>query len=184
VKEFPMRRTVIVTGVAAALGLGFAAPAPASTTGAITTTVTLSGTPTSGLSITVPPAADLDTYATGTTNTSGLLGPVTVTDARALLVAARTAVVSSTSFATGGATPAETILNTDVRPAAGLATATTGIGVFLPGRGVPMNATYTADTLTAGVGEDSASWDPTITVTPPVSTAAGVYNATITHSVC
>jgi hypothetical protein len=56
-------------------------------------------------------------------------------------------------------------------------------------------ATYTADdpsdltgvapsvTATGITGDNSATWDPTITVTVPGGMAAAVYSATITHSV-
>jgi hypothetical protein len=56
-------------------------------------------------------------------------------------------------------------------------------------------ATYTADdpsdltgvgptvTATGITGDNSATWDPTISVTVPGGMAAGVYSATITHSV-
>jgi hypothetical protein len=40
-----------------------------------------------------------------------------------------------------------------------------------------------AVTASAISGDNSAIWNPTITVTIPGGTAAGVYTATITHSV-
>jgi hypothetical protein len=181
-----MRKTIIVTGAVAALALGLATPAMAATTGGTTTTFTLGGTPGSVLSITVPTSADLGTYATGTTSLSGTLGPVTVTDARGLLTAAWTTVASSTSFTTGTATPAETIPNTDVGYRSGIATATAGIGVFTPGSPVtpvPMGSSQTAYSLALGVGNNSATWNPTISVAVPAAAVAGTYTGTITHSV-
>jgi len=49
----------------------------------------------------------------------------------------------------------------------------------------PNNLTGVAPVVTAtGItGDNSASWNPTINVTVPGGMAAGVYSATITHSV-
>jgi hypothetical protein len=49
----------------------------------------------------------------------------------------------------------------------------------------PPNLTGVSPALTAtGItGDNSATWTPTITVTAPGGMAAGVYSATITHSV-
>src|ERR1700729_3955264 len=60
------------------------------------------------LSMTAPTAADLGSGAPGTT-ISGLIGPITVTDDRALLAAAWSATASSTAFTTGGGTGNESI---------------------------------------------------------------------------
>jgi hypothetical protein len=152
-----MRRTIIVTGAVGALALGFAAPASASTTGDTTPTFTLGAG--SVLSVTVPAAAvDLGVGPTGGTTVTGPLGNITVTGARGLLVASWTATVSSTALRTGGAAAPKTVPNTAAS--------------YPPGLRVG----------SSGVGNNYSTWDRTITVTPPVSTAAGV-TATITHSV-
>jgi hypothetical protein len=76
------------------------------------TTVTF--TTTSGeLSMTAPVSADLGSGAPGTT-ISGALGPVTVTDDRALLSASWTATAAASDWTTGAATAAETIPASDV----------------------------------------------------------------------
>src|ERR1700722_10484964 len=102
-----------------ALGLGITAAAIIAT-GLIptaawaATTSTAAGGPSAGdpdttvtftvtvglLSMTAPTSADLGSGAPGTT-ISGLIGPVTVADNRALLAAVWTATASSTAFTTG-----------------------------------------------------------------------------------
>jgi len=60
---------------------------------------------------------------------------------------------------------------------------TTGIAVFTPGTGGAMGASQTAYRATGTVGNNSASWSPTISVAVPAQAVAGTYSATITHSV-
>jgi hypothetical protein len=149
------------------------------------TTFTLSG---GALSISAPSTASLGSGSAGST-LSASLGSVTVTDSRGLLVATWTATASTTAFTTGSATPAETIAASNVSYASGLATAQTGLSlVLLPGQlttllAAPMTSPVTAFSLTAGVGSDSASWNPTILVNAPAAAVAGTYTGTITHSV-
>jgi hypothetical protein len=172
-----------VTGLAAGVPLftvGSASAAPGDTT----TTVAVSG---GALSISVPASANLGTVGAGA-NASGQLGAVTVTDARGLLTASWTASVTSTAFKTGGGTAAETIAAANVNYWSGPATATTGVGVFTPGQltallAQPLGSSKTAFTLTLGVGNDSATWNPTLVVNVPASAVAGTYTGTVTHSV-
>lgn len=176
------RALPIIAAVAAAAAV--ATPATAATSGSTTTTFVVSGT---GLSITVPATAALGTGTPGGT-VSGALGAVTVTDGRGLLVASWTASVTSTAFTTGGGTTAETVPNTDVSYWSGLATATTGVGVFTPGQATALLAqalstSRTAYTLTAGVGNNTATWNPTIVVAVPAAAVVGTYTGTVTHSV-
>jgi hypothetical protein len=119
---------------------------------------------------------------------SAQLGNVVVTDGRGLLTAAWTSTVTSTSFTTGGGTTPETITNAIVSYWSGLASATSGVGVFTPGQltallAVPLSASKTAYTLTLGVGNNSVTWNPTVIVAVPTAAVAGVYSGTITHSV-
>ncbi|HKB31195.1 MAG TPA: hypothetical protein VKD26_10205 [Streptosporangiaceae bacterium] len=151
-----------------------------------TTTVTFAVN-TGPLSITVPDTASLSAAAPGEM-ASGALGAVTVTDARAALDAFWTASVSSSDFTTGGATGAETIPAADVGYWSGPAIATTGAGTFVPGQPtsgavVSLAATQTAFSMTAGVGDNSATWDPTADVQVPAGAVSGTYTGTITHSV-
>jgi alpha-tubulin suppressor-like RCC1 family protein len=167
------------------------------TTYTVTVTVTAtSGTapsapvtvePVGFLSISVPSSAVLSAAAPGTT-ASARLGTVTVTDNRALGSASWTATVSGTTFVTGGGTAAETIPLTRVAYWSGPATATSGSGTFTPGQPAAANAVNltvprTAFSLASGSSVNSASWNPTLSVSVPAGAVAGTYAATITESV-
>lgn len=144
------------------------------------TTVTF--TVTSGaLAMTAPVSANLSSGAPGTT-ISGALGPVTVTDSRALLAAAWTTVASASDWTTGGAAPAETIPAADVGYDPGSVT-TTGV---ITATGTPVTLSGTPATVvdgTAGVGNNTATWNPAISVAVPASAVGGVYTGTLTQSV-
>lgn len=161
-----------------------AEPADAATSGATTTTFTVSG---GALSITVPASTvNLGSAAPGGTITAQL-GAVAVTDARALLVAAWTGSVTATAFTTGGGTTAETVANSSVTYWSGAATGTTGTATFTPGQAnagaaQTMAVSRTAFTATAGVGDNSATWNPTLVVTLPAQAVVGTYTGTVTHS--
>jgi hypothetical protein len=179
-----MRRFKLTLGMACVLTLGMAGVAGAATSGSTTTTFTVSG---GALAITVPASASIGSGAPGTSITA-TLGPVTVTDTRANLVAAWTTTVSSTDFTTGVATAPETVTKSNVSYWSGPATATTGLGTFTPGQvaavnAVALSAPATAFSLTAGVGNNSATWDPTLIVAVPAAAVAGLYTGTVTHSV-
>jgi Putative Ig domain len=139
------------------------------------------------LSVTVPPSAALPATVPGGATTAQL-GTVTVTDLRGSTDAAWTATVTATSFVTGGGTAAETIPLTRVSYWAGPATATTGTGTFASGQptaatAVSLTAIRVAFTLASGSTTNSASWNPTLSVTAPAAAVSGTYTATITHSV-
>ncbi|WP_410822338.1 hypothetical protein [Micromonospora sp. 050-3] len=178
---------ICLAGAAAAAMVGFlAAPAAAAPTD--TTTVTfevLVGT----LDIDAPATADLGSGAPGGTIT-GQLGPVTVTDSRGAADASWVASVTATNFQTGGGTPAETVLATEIDYWSGPATATTGTGTFTPGQATaaaaaPLNnvTPLTAFTHTGGTGGNTATWNPTLIVNVPLDSIAGIYTGTVTHSV-
>ena len=144
------------------------------------TTVTFTVT-VGGLTMTAPTSANLGSGAPGTTIT-GSLGPVTVTDARALLTASWTVTASSTAWTTGGATPAQTIPATDVGYNPGAITPTgtitaTGTPITMSG------AAQTVVTGTAGVGNNTATWNPALSVAVPAAAVGGLYTGTVTHSV-
>ncbi len=145
------------------------------------TTVTFSVT-VGALTMTAPASATLSTGSgnPGTTIT-GLVGPDVVTDTRAALAASWTVTASSTDFTTGGSTPAETI-------PAGHATYTPGT-IFTTGS---FAATATPITLAngpasvvtgTGVGNNTATWNPTEAVAIPSATVGGPYTSVLTHSV-
>ncbi|GLX07899.1 hypothetical protein [Microbispora sp. NBRC 16548] len=161
---------------------------PASTT--CPTTVTFTVNAPDGLTITVPESpVNIGSGAPGG-QISGFLGPVTVSDQRAVLTATWVATVSAAvgGFTTGGGTAAETVPNTEVLYWSGPATATTGTGTFVPGQvdaaaAQSLDVSRTAFSKTSGSGDNSATWDPTIVVNVPAQAVAGTYTGTVNHSV-
>lgn len=144
------------------------------------TTVTFTVT-TGALAMTAPDASDLGSGAVGATLSSPL-GAVTVTDDRAELSASWTATASSTDFHTGGGTPAETIPASAVTYTPGTIT-TTGT-ITTNGTTVPLSgAPQTVVAGTAGIGDNSASWNPVLAVAVPGTNVIGVYAGTLTESV-
>ena len=170
----------MTTGLAIA---GIAGPAQAAQTGSTIATFTITA---GALDITVPAstvALGTGTISTGALSASATLGTVAVTDTRGALVGNWTAGVSSTSFTTGTATANETVVPASVAYSAGAALATTGTGVFAP-LGVPALAATPGSAATyVGVGNNSASWNPTLTFTLGAQQVAGTYTGTVTHSV-
>ena len=151
-------------------------PAPGDPDTTVTFTVTVGA-----LSMTAPTTADLGAGAPDTT-ISGLLGPTTVTDDRALLSAAWSATASSTDFTTGAATPAETILVGVATYDPGTLT-TTGT-ITAAGTSIPLSgAAVPVVTGAAGVGDNTASWDPTLSIAVPPAAVGGAYTGTLTQSV-
>jgi hypothetical protein len=172
----------LAPGVASAATAAPAALAHSSSPAAGDPDTTVTFTVSSGaLTMTAPDAADLGTNAPLTV-IAGALGTVTVTDDRALLAAAWTATASSTDFTTGGGTPAETIPATDAGYDPGPITTTgtitaTGTPVTLSGDPQPVVIG------TAGVGDNTAAWDPIISVAVPAAAVGGLYTATLSQSV-
>ncbi len=171
-------RRVLACGVALAAIAMFGPFANAATTP--TTFLLAAGT----LSISAPASSNLGnpTVNAGDPSFSAQLGTVTVTDTRGALVASWTATVSSTDFTTGGGTSNEKVTNASVSYASGLLS-TSGAGVFTPQLGATLSTSRAAATLTAGIGNNSASWNPTLTFTLQASQVAGTYTGTVTHSV-
>lgn len=141
-------------------------------------------------SLTVSDPADkaLGSVATGTATLSATLGTTTVSDARGALLGSWTVTVSSTDFTTGAASADETIAKSSVDYWSGTATATSGTAVVLPGQATALlkqdlGASRTAFSATGVVGNNSASWVPTVVVNIPSDAVAGTYTGTITHSV-
>jgi hypothetical protein len=160
--------------------LGVTVPAAAAPTGATTATITITG---GTLAITVPAAAGnigtrADTVGGGTI--SGPLGQVAVLDARS---------------AAAGSGWVASVISTAFTPPAGPAIPASAVGYTAGPITKVGTATYTAQdpqdltgvapavTATGITGDNSATWNPTISVTVPGGMAAGVYAATITHSV-
>ncbi len=178
-----IRRVYTFTAAAAlVLFLTLSSPisAAADTTGITTATVTVIG---GALSITVPTdAGSLGTRSNtvGGGTISGPLGQVQVNDARS---------------ASAGSGWVASAISTAFTPPAGAAIPAAAVGYTAGGITKVGTATFTADdptnltgvapvvTATGITGDNSATWNPTIHVTVPGGMAAGVYSATITHSV-
>ncbi len=175
---------VATTGLAVAGLVGAASPAQATAGDTIATFAITTGT----LSISVPAStvSIVTGVATGAATASGLLGTVSVNDSRGALLNTWTATVSSTTFVTGGSSSAETVPLASIAYSSGTATATTGLGTFTPGVVTSMAglaATRTAAAHVGAAGNNTASWDPTLTFTLQASQVAGTYTGTINHSV-
>ncbi len=131
--------------------------------------------------MTAPATADLGSGAPGTT-ISGPLGAVVVTDDRALLAAAWTATASSTAFTTGGGTPSETIPASAATYTPGTPF-TTGTITVTPTTVTLSGGAQTVVAGTAGVGDNTATWNPAVAVAVPAAAVGGLYTGTLTQSV-
>lgn len=155
---------------------------PALPARAATTTVTFTLTP-GTLAITVPASASFGSFPVTIDNIVSDLGTVTVLDNRGAAGATWSATVSSTAFVGSGAATGTSILASRVAydPGAITATNVTATGTAL----AALSSTPTATVAgSAGVGINTASWIPQLTIDIPSSGAvAGVYTATVTHSV-
>ncbi|MEP7178289.1 MAG: ice-binding family protein [Pseudonocardiales bacterium] len=134
------------------------------------------------LSITVPASASLGSRATSADSAtiSGLFGQVQVVDGRGAAAGSGwIASVTSTAFTTpGGAT----IPASAVSYVAGTITRV-GIATYTANNPGSLDGQSAAVTATGITGDNSATWNPTIFVALPSGMVAGVYSATITHSV-
>ena len=163
-----------------ALNVGAIIPASADTSGASSASITLTG---GVLAITVPTSGgNLGTRANsvGGGTISGPLGQVQVTDARS---------------AAAGSGWVASVISTAFTPTGGPAIAASAVSYTAGAITQVGTATYTANdpsglagvapvvTATGITGDNSATWNPTISVNVPGGMAAAVYFATITHSV-
>jgi hypothetical protein len=158
--------------------------------GAATTGTTITFTLTGGsLSITAPGSTvNLGSVSVAAGSVTGQLGTITINDGRGLLHGGWTGTVSSSHFTTGGQTAAEPVAATNVAYWSGAATATLGLttleGIQLtPRAAVAINTARTAFTAGSLVGDNSASWNPTLIVTIPAAAVVGTYTGTVTHTV-
>jgi hypothetical protein len=173
-------RNLIVATAAVSLAVTMTMPARAATAGVTTATVTVQG---GALSITVPASAGslgtrINTVTDG--SISGSLGQVQVSDARSAAAGSGwVASVISTAFTppSGPALPASA-----VSYAAGPITKV-GTATYTANDPGNLTGVVAAVTATGITGDNSATWNPTITVNVLGGTIAGVYSATITHSV-
>ncbi|MEV4809283.1 hypothetical protein [Micromonospora avicenniae] len=143
---------------------------------------------TPGVDITVPAAVNLGTGLAGGTLT-GQLGRVEVTDFRGQVNPNTwVATVSATIFTTGAGGAQRTIARDRISYWSGPVVRSTGGGTLVPGQpsatqAVTLAVTREAFRKTAGNGNNTVSWAPTIRVAIPTGIVAGTYRGTITHSV-
>lgn len=165
---------VAVAGGAALLVVAPALPAGAADTPA---SVLLTA---GALSITVPGPVNLGTGSVTDTSVSGQLGEVTVTDSRAADPASWTASVSATPFQNGTHVLGAETYDTGV-------VSSTGIPISQWTVTSPLTLTTTPQATVAlnptSSGNNTAAWNPTITVAIPAGAIAGTYSSVITHSV-
>ncbi|MEU4771495.1 hypothetical protein [Micromonospora sp. NPDC023644] len=160
-----------------------ASPADAASTGRA---VRLSRTV--GVDITVPTSANLGAGFVGGALTAQL-GTVEVRDSRGQVNPNTwVATVSATAFVAGAGGPQRTIANSRVSYWSGSAVRSTGGGTLVPGQptsaqAATLGVTREAFRKTAGNGNNTVAWVPTIRVAIPSDIVAGTYRGTIVHSV-
>jgi hypothetical protein len=159
------------------LSLGTALPAAADPT---TATVTIQA---GVLAISVPTAAgNLGTRANtvGEGVISGPLGQVQVSDARSAAAGSGwVASAISTAFTPpSGPALAASLVSYEAGPIVKVGTAT-----YTANDPSSLTGVAAVVTATGITGDNSATWNPAINVSVPGGMAAGVYSATITHSV-
>jgi hypothetical protein len=173
-------RLIFAVAVAGMFTLSLAPPASAAGSGISPASVTVTG---GYLSITVPTGGvSLGTQAdtVGGETISGLLGQIQVNDARDDVAGSGWVVSVIASAFTPSAGPA--IPASDISYTAGVITQV-GTATYTANNPVNLTGVAPAVTATGITGDNSATWDPTINVAVPGGFAAGVYTATITHSV-
>lgn len=173
-------RVAFALALACPFALATTGSARADNGGSTGATISIQG---GALGITVPSGSVslgtlVNTVEGGTV--AGSLGVVTVRDARS---------------AAAGSGWVASVISTAFTPPAGPALAASAVKYSAGPIAKVGTATYTANdptnltgvsaavTATGITGDNSATWNPTITVAVPGGTAAGVYVATITHSV-
>jgi hypothetical protein len=139
------------------------------------------------LTVSVPTAAVLGSASPGQQITAQL-GMIQVFDRRGALNATWRVTVSATKFVTGKGTRAETIPSADLSYWSGRALGTFGGGTFTPGQPMSTKAQdldqpRTAFSMINGNGNNTATFNPTLSVAIPESAVAGDYRGTVTHSV-
>lgn len=170
----------LVAIIAGIFTLSVAGSASAATSGITNATVTVQG---GSLSITVPAdAGNLGTQVNSVSGgtISGSLGQVQVLDARSAPAGSGwvATVISSAFTPPAGATIAASAVSYTAGPITKTGTATYTAND--PGN---LTGTVAAVTATGITGDNSATWTPTINVFVAGGKAAGIYSATITHSV-
>jgi hypothetical protein len=174
-----MNKKLYAVGVlagAAALMASTAMPASAAA-GDTTTTFVLSG---DGISVAVQANATLTAGKTGAASVSGSLGDVTVTDLRGGTTNWNTSATSTTFTSVNGTT---TSTSTGVSYNGGSIT-TSGTSAVPPATAKSLTATPVVVVGPAEVsGNNTATWNPTLTVSLPATALTGTYTGTVNTSV-
>jgi hypothetical protein len=176
-KENPMN--VVPLAIFASTALVAAVGLPAQSASATDISMTIVG---GALTISVPATTDLGSYTNtvGEGEHSGSLGEVTVSDAR--------------SAATGSwwvATVIATALTPSIGPTIGANLidyrcgdiAKVGVATLEASDQIGLAGVVPVVSASGITGDNSATWNPTITVNIESGKAAGTYTGTITHSV-
>lgn len=164
--------TLAVTGsVLALLPVGSAMAVPTDTTEA---TFTLAG---GSLVVTPASDADLGDGAPGAASVSGSLGTVTINDSRGS-TAGWVVSAASTTFVDGAGST-----STDVSYDAGSATSHTGIVSALSAGSTSIVEAAPVAGGSDASGNNTAAFDPTLTVSLPARALAGDYTGTVTTSI-
>jgi len=169
------------TRASIAVGIGTVAllvsgpmPASAATSGETTTTFTLeAGT----IDVTVQGSAALTNGSSGQLTVSGQLGVVNVTDNRGGTVGWITS-AASTAFSNGSGSS-----STGVSYNSGSVSKTGTVTVVSAGPTTLSANPSPVVTGTLVVGNNTASWNPTLTVSLPSNSLAGNYSGVVTTSV-
>ena len=159
----------------AALPVALAAPALADTGGTAAHILLIGGS----LVITVPVSALTLTTSTGG-SLSGPLGQVQVNDARGAGAGASWVVNVVSSVFTPAAGP---VISANAVGYVAGAISQVGTATVTANNPVGLAAVIPAVTATGITGHNSASWNPTITLSLPTGAAPGAYTGSITHSV-
>jgi len=173
-------RRVAVAAAAGLMLLGTALPAGADSPPGTLATITITG---GALTITVPTdAGNLGTRANTVSGgtISGPLGPVQVSDARSAAAGSgwSATVIASAFTPFAGPTVAASAISYSTGTITKVGTAT-----YAATNQLDLTGVVPAVTATGITGDNSATWNPTISVAVPGGMASGVYSATITHSV-
>jgi hypothetical protein len=176
-KEHPMN--VVPFAIFASTALVAVVGLPAQSASATDISMTIVG---GALTISVPATSNLGTYTNtvGDGELSGSLGDVTVSDAR-----------SAAAGSWWEATVIATALTPTTGPTIGAALieyrcgdiTQVGVATFVATDQEDLTGVVPVVTASGITGDNSATWNPTITVKIDSGKAAGTYTGTITHSV-
>lgn len=170
------KKVATLAGILGAVALvGVTAPtASAAGTGDTVATFSLVG---GTLNVSVPTNADLGTGSSGATLISGALGTTQVSDSRGLVLGWQASAAGTPFTSDSGTTSVAVTYSAGQVTKTGTVTAVSTGAVPLTNLPVPVVAG------TLAVGNNTASWNPQVSVVLPPDSLTGTYDATITTSV-